>query len=348
MTGPAAGGADTTPRVRLGNGVRIDLASGETVVADGSASAAGDATGDADGGEVAVVSHAHTDHLAGNGAGGVVCSALTADLAAVRGRGSDPLPRRAHPAIDLVNAGHVAGSRAALVDDGEHRVLYTGDCSVRDRAYLEGFDPPEADVLILETTYGVPRYTMPAQAAVEARILDWLADTMDVPVLLFGYALGRAQKLQWLVGRSERTRLLATEAVREVNAVIERHRDLDFGASPLASVDRLEPGDAVVLPSASARSKRVRERLDGTDHVTAGFSGWAVEESYRYRTGSDVTFPLTDHCDFNDLERVVEAVDPDRVYTHHGFADEFAQHCESELGVPAQSLKPNQAALTDF
>lgn len=327
-------------QVWLEDGVRFDLATGETLVADARSP-------DAD---VAVVSHAHTDHLGRADGPGVVCSPLTADLAAVRGSGSGRLPRRSHPRVELMNAGHVPGSRAALVDDGETRFLFTGDCALRDRAFLDGFDPPSADVLVLETTYGRPDYAMPPPGAVMARIREWLADTMDVPVLLFGYALGRAQVLQWLVERSARTRLFATASVCRVNEVVERHRDVCFAAEPLAGDVGLEPGDAVVLPSGSAGNGAVAEALgDGDPEVaTAGFSGWAVDESYRYRGGYDAAFPLTDHCGFHDLERVVERVAPERVYTHHGFADEFARHCEADLGVPAQALKRNQAALTDY
>ncbi|WP_458205749.1 hypothetical protein [Haladaptatus sp. NG-SE-30] len=38
--------------------------------------------------------------------------------------------------------------------------------------------------------------------------------------------------------------------------------------------------------------------------MKVGFSRWAVTDSYRYRGGYDVTFPLSDHCDFDDLDAV--------------------------------------------
>jgi putative mRNA 3-end processing factor len=60
-----------------------------------------------------------------------------------------------------------------------------------------------------------------------------------------------------------------------------------------------------------------------------------------------VTFPLSDHCDFRELCDLVDAVDPDRVYTQHGSADAFADHLVTE-GYDATALRANQTALGDF
>ena len=340
-------------QVRHRDGILFDLATGETVVADGRRPA----------GDAYVLSHAHGDHLYDADPPAVVCSALTADLAAARRPDADPPTRVDHPAIELLDSGHVAGSTAALIDsaefdsagsrtqpgdDGETRFLYTGDCSTRDRFYLDGFDPVPADVLVIETTYGKPEYVFPPQDAVEGEILDWLDETMDVPVLLFGYTLGRAQKLQRLVQRSERSRLFVTRAIERTNEVIESHLDVSFEASRYGRDVELGPGDALVLPAQTNNLSFVDKLVRDHDTVKAGFSGWAVDDSFLYRGDYDATFPLSDHCDFAELRSVVEAVDPEMVYTQHGFADAFATHCETELGVPAQSLKRNQSALTDF
>jgi Cft2 family RNA processing exonuclease len=49
---------------------------------------------------------------------------------------------------------------------------------------------------------------------------------------------------------------------------------------------------------------------------------------------------LSDHADFPDLMRFVEAVKPERVYTLHGFAAEFARHLRRR-GVQAYALSQN-------
>lgn len=323
-----------SPTVELGDGVRIETTVG-TVVADASSPD----------GDVAICSHAHTDHLPRADAGPIACSQLTADLAAVRS--SVTLDPAEHDAVDLRPSGHVAGSRAAVVDDGDARVLFTGDVCTRDRCYLDGFEPVEADVLVVEATYGSPEYTFPSPDEVERRVLEWLDADLDRPVICVGYALGRAQKLQHLVGRSERDRCLVTEPIAAVNEPIEDALGLAFGAEVPDTVEDVSPGDAVVLSAGAARSGLLDDLRTHHDALVAGFSGWAIDRSYRFRRGFDAAFPLTDHCDFEELLALVEAVDPETVYTHHGFADEFAGAL-SLRGYDARSLEREQASLSDF
>jgi putative mRNA 3-end processing factor len=110
-------------------------------------------------GDVNFVSHAHFDHMH-QGDGEVVSSELTAKLA--EARSGEKVDRTEAENIELLNSGHILGSSAALVK-GEKDVLYTGDVSMRDRVYLDGFEPVSADILIIESTYGIPAYRFPEQ-----------------------------------------------------------------------------------------------------------------------------------------------------------------------------------------
>jgi len=319
--------------VRLRDGVAFDLP-GRRVVADA----------DEPGGDAAVISHAHADHLPESPVGAAVCSPLTARLAGVR-RQSAPEPV-SHPAIDLLPSGHVPGSRAALIEDRRgHRYLYTGDVSVRDRFGLTGFEPVAADTLVIESTYGRPGYDLPDQAAAESRIVDWLAGTAP-PVLLFGYALGRAQKLQLLADRAGRDRVFVTDAVARLDDPIEAALDVTFSARRYGEDVDLRPGDALVLPP-GLRGLPFVSRLREAGAVAAGFSGWAVDDAFRYRGDYDATFPLSDHADFGELLDIVDAVGPDRVYTTHGFAADLADALVAR-GHDAVALKPDQTALDEF
>lgn len=325
-----------TPGVRLRDGIEVEFSSGEVIVLDGNS--AGDTT---------VVSHAHGDHLV-DATSQVVASELTAALASVRQESTPTVID--HSAIELVNAGHIAGSRAARLTDPatDRTYLYTGDCCTRDRFYLAGFEPPEADVLIIETTYGDPDYTFPPTPDVLEGISEWLRETLDDIVVLFGYALGRAQKLQRLLADSPRSRMFTTEAVLELNDVVADRLGVSFPSQEYSRDTELQPGDALVLPMQTSRLAWIDSLIDTHDAVTAGFSGWAADSSFIYRRGFDQGFVLSDHCDFEELVAVVTAVDPEIVYTHHGFVDEFAHYLTSEYGYETRALKQNQATLGEF
>ena len=316
------------------DGIEIELSDGTRVVCD-----ADDPDGD-----VNVVTHAHGDHYP-DGEATAVCSPLTADLATARR--DTPLHRTTDDRVELIPAGHVAGSRAALVTDPDGtRYLYTGDVCTRSRFYLDGFEPPDADVLVVEATYGDPAYVFPDHDTVAAEIRSWLASTA-APVLLLGYALGRAQKLQLLADRAGRDRIFTTDAVRRVNEVIEAHRDVRFDVRPYEDDTTLADGDAFVVPMTSGRINWISSLAESAGAVTAGFSGWAIEESFKFRGDFDETFPLSDHCDFAELLDLVDAVDPDRVYTQHGSVTTLAEQL-TDVGYDATALRRNQLSLGDF
>ncbi|WP_254863680.1 mRNA cleavage and polyadenylation specificity factor-like protein [Halovivax gelatinilyticus] len=339
-------------RVTHRDGIHFDV--GRLVVAD-ARSAAGD---------VNVVSHAHADHTFSSSPETVVCSTETAAIATAR-TGVDFDFVESAPGIDLVPAGHVVGSRAAIIEAGDGtRYCYTGDFSTRDRAYLDGFDPSaiEADVLVMETTYGHPRYRFPPQAELDTAIREWIREHDDRPLFLFGYSLGRAQKVQWLAREAADRDVLVTSTIDDVNRAIASATDLEFSGRPTDPDELRERAgvsaerstrdpltdEIVVLPSNQSRRGWVDEIAESTGALKAGFSGWAVDDSYRYRGGYDVTFPLTDHCDFDELIATVEAIDPDLVYTHHGYDEAFADVLATEYGYDSQPLKRNQTTLGDF
>ena len=340
--------------VRREDGIHIGVGGGRTVVADASSAV----------GDVNVVSHAHADHTFRTAPETVVCSAETAAL--VEARTGATLPEFSEETDDvrLLPAGHVVGSRAALVERGgnardtnrtgaarggsERRYLYTGDFSVRDRCYLDGFEPVDADVLVMETTYGDPAYRFPPEDVLQGEIRDWLADNPDRPLFLFGYSLGRAQKLQWLAREATNRPLVVHDAIRTVNDAIESATGLSFPATPYDETAGLAGDEIVVLPTHLARTDWVEQMVERHDGLKAGFSGWAVDESFRYRGGYDATFPFSDHCDFTELVAVVEAVDPDVVYTHHGFDVGFADFLRTNFDRDARALLGDQSTLGDF
>ena len=295
-------------------------------------------------GDINFVSHAHFDHMHQSDSE-VVASELTAKLA--EARSGEKVQRTQAENIELLPSGHILGSSAALIK-GEKDVLYTGDVSLRDRVYLDGFNPVSADILVMESTYGIPAYRFPEQRVIENRIKDSVRDE-DSPLILFGYSLGKAQKIQKLVEEATERPILAHGAVKKMNDVVEDATDKEFRAKPYGeNREIMKDNGILVAPSNTSQSDWVEKLVDETGAVKAGFSGWAATDSFKYRGGYDETFQLSDHCDFDGLVELVEKVDPEKVYVQHGFDEEFASYLKRELGYNARALKQNQSSLKDF
>src|SRR5438477_5042 len=74
---------------------------------------------------------------------------------------------------------------------------------------------------------------------------------------------------------------------------------------------------------------------------TAVLTGWAVDPGCRFRYQCDAAFPLSDHADFPELIEMVKLVQPQKIYTLHGFAAEFAQTLR-QLGYDASALSQDE------
>ncbi len=199
-------------------------------------------------------------------------------------------------------------------------LLYTGDFKLRPSLAAETCEPPRADVLIMETTFGLPRYVFPPQAVIERDILDFCRQALaegTAPVL-HAYSLGKTQELLQIVGGAGLPVMLHAHGYR----VTRRYAELGMKLPPYELLNAgAYGGHVIIAPPMSGRSEPltwIHPRR------TAVATGWAMDPGAIYRNGCDAAFPLSDHADFTDLLAFVDKVQPRFVYTVHGFAREFA------------------------
>ena len=294
------------------------------------------------------VSHAHIDHMhSPSKTEKVISSVETRELAKVRGydlgRTTDDVE-----GIELLDSGHILGSRAIRIDD---EVYYTGDASGRARAFLGKCRTRKARVLIMETTYGVPDYIFPSTAKLVKEVNGVIGSAYDRgnPVVLMGYPLGKAQLLSYYFSSWEP--LFYHESVANINKVhIDHGVPLRHGRrfDPSTDADKLPHGPWLMIsPMSSAKSRLMSHLKKKYGAVLVAFSGWALKSGYKFTLGADYSFPLSDHCDYQELVKLVEAVSPEMVYTVHGFAAQFAQDLR-RMGFSARTLAPYQSSLFDY
>jgi DNA ligase-1 len=241
----------------------------------------------------------------------------------------------------LLPAGHVFGSAQFFLRTASESILYTGDFKLRHGKSAEAAEWTQADTLIMETTFGRPRYRFPATEEVVAQMVDFCRETLEaraVPVLL-GYSLGKAQEILCALDGAGLVPMLH-------GSVFAMTRIYEQLGRTFCKYVRYNPNDVagkVLICPPSANRSRMIEKIPRKR--TAMISGWAIDPNAIYRYQVDAVFPLSDHADYDDLIRYVDLVQPKRVLTLHGFAAEFSRDLR-ERGLEAWALsEDNQMEL---
>jgi putative mRNA 3-end processing factor len=299
-------------------------------------------------GELSFVSHAHADHIARHDR--VIATAPTLRLMAHRlGALKGPLSVPYNKpfalgalTLELLPAGHILGSAQLRVTrpDGR-RIVYTGDLNLVPALTAEPAQIALCDTLVIESTFGHPRYAFPDRASVLEAVEAWVTAALgrgSTPVLL-GYALGKAQEvIKSLTARGHA--VVAHSSICDISALY-REFGVDVGA-----VRRFDntwrQGEVAVFPPHAWRFQRLSRPWP---RETAVLTGWALDAGAARRYGADVAFPVSDHADCQALVSYARSTGATEVVTHHGFARELADAL-SAVGLDARVLgRPKQLSL---
>ncbi len=293
----------------------------------------------------AVVTHGHADHARGGSDSYV---AAERSLPILRQRlGADavvePLAygeerRFGSVRVTLHPAGHILGSAQVRLEHQGAVWVVTGDFKRQRDPTCEPFEVVPCDVLVTETTFGLPVYRWPSMDVLVGEIVEWLelCRARGETALLFCYALGKAQRLlaelrPWL-----------TNPVWLHGAVVplvDCYREAGVALPPTEPVSAAPkgerfPGQLVLAPPSAAGSpwmKRFPKR-------STGFcSGWMRIRGNRRRRGYDRGFVLSDHADWPGLIQTVQDTGARRVICMHGRTEALVRYL-GERGIRASSL----------
>ena len=220
--------------------------------------------------------------------------------------------------FELLNSGHILGSNGLLIED---QMYYTGDISIRKRAFMEAAVVPKAKTLIIESTFGHPDYVFPNfESTIHKANLIISEMYTRYPVMLLGYTLGKAQILTNVFRHWKP--LIVHDSIDEMNKLYS-----EFGVSMdnYVTFSDAEKSDMLsshqpwllIAPITSCKNGFLKYMKKKYGAISIGFSGWAVKPYYKYALGLDHCLHLSGPVCYNDLISVVKSATR-KIYTFTG------------------------------
>jgi putative mRNA 3-end processing factor len=301
----------------------------------------------------AVVTHAHGDHVAWGCRAyltsaeglGVLRSRLPPEATVTGQRWSEPATLRG-VRVSFHPAGHILGSAQIRLEHAGEVWVVSGDYKTDPDPTATAFEPVRCHTFVTESTFGLPIYRWPPQHDVFREINDWWRANQAAgkASLLYGYALGKAQRL--IAGLDPGIGPIFTHGAVERMTAVYRAGGVALPPTVYAgAVDRrTDWSRAIVLAPPSADGSVWTRRFGAQS--TAFASGWMLVRGARRRRSLDRGFPLSDHVDWPALMAAVEATGAESVWVTHGFTAPVVRWLR-ELGLDAQAVQTRFEGETD-
>lgn len=281
--------------------------------------------------ERAVITHAHSDHAV-RGCRSYLASRSSAPLLLARLGADISLNRlnygEAHTVgdvtISLHPAGHVLGAAQVRVEYRGHVIVFSGDYKLAPDPTAAAFEPVRCHTFISESTFGLPIFRWEPSDAIFQRINAWWRQNQSDgrTSVIFVYSLGKAQRV--LRGLDPSIGPIGVHgAIVSMNAAYAASGVQLPGVlhAAEASAAELRGRGMVLTPIASGASPWLR-RFNGPDGLSlASASGWMLVRGARRRQALDRGFPLSDHADWDALNRAIASTGAEQVGITHGYTD---------------------------
>jgi putative mRNA 3-end processing factor len=294
----------------------------------------------------AIITHAHSDHarwgmgsyLAHKDAVPVLRFRLGQDIN-VAGVGYDEPVTINGVKITLHPAGHVWGSAQIRLEYKGEIWVVSGDYKLQQDGITIPFEPVRCHSFITESTFGLPVYKFPESDEVYADINNWWLQNREEGKnsVLITYALGKAQRVLNCLDESI-GKIYTHGAIDNINRLYEAN----VGKLPAtqridATVDRKQiAGDMIIAPPSAMDSPWMR-RLQ--PYKLGICSGWMRLRGTRRRRGADRGFVMSDHADWDQLNKAVKETGAENVYVTHGYKSIYARWLKEHYGLNATEVE---------
>ncbi|PNW29128.1 ligase-associated DNA damage response exonuclease [Formosa algae] len=237
--------------------------------------------------------------------------------------------------FSLHPAGHIIGSSQIRVEHRGEVWVFSGDYKLEDDGVAVPFEPVKCHAFITECTFGLPAFNWTPQIEVFNDINNWWATNKEAKQtsILFGYSLGKAQRLLKYLD-TDIGKIYTHGAIENMTEVIRPMVNFPETTRITRETTKNELlGNIVLAPPSAHGSTWIRKMVP---FVTASASGWMAFRGARRRRAVDRGFVMSDHCDWQELLKAVEATGAEKVICTHGYTDVFSKYLRT-LGLDART-----------
>ncbi len=284
------------------------------------------------------VSHAHSDHVRPHER--IMATPPTISMIKLRNRKVNPISLKFGQIyqhddikIELFPAGHILGSSQILIEKDSTRLIYTGDFKIEKNETAEATEIKQSDILIMESTYGASKYIFPKKWVIKEKLAHFVDKCHlrgFVPVIL-GYRIGKAPEAIKILGDLN----FQVSIHGSIEPVIKIYESFGIKFTNYQVYQGEDLRNRVfVIPPHLVKGHIVRKMWNAK---TMLLSGWALDESARFRFSSDEVIAMSDHADYKQLLEYVHKVSPEKVFITHGIKS-FVKDLRKE-GFDAALLK---------
>jgi putative mRNA 3-end processing factor len=293
----------------------------------------------------AIITHAHSDHarwgmksyLAHKHAVPVMKFRLGADIN-IEGLEYGTSISINGVKISLHPAGHIWGSAQVRLEYKGEVWVVSGDYKLQDDGISQAFETVRCHSFISESTFGLPVYNFPPVETLQTDINEWWGQNKEEGKnsVIMAYALGKAQRVLQQLDPSI-GKIYTHGAVDNINRMYEEiFGSLNETQRITAETDRKEIKGAMIIAPPSAIGTPWLRKLN--PHKLGMCSGWMQLRGARRRRGVDKGFVMSDHADWQQLNKAVKDTGAENVYVTHGYKSVFAKWLQDAYGLNATEV----------
>jgi putative mRNA 3-end processing factor len=230
---------------------------------------------------------------------------------------------------------HILGAAQVFIEDAEGtRIAFTGDFRV------DGTPVLDADVLVMEATYGSPACKRSFNTDVKKLLISMVKEGLKHGVVyVFGYHGKLQEVMQILRDADVKAPFVVPERVFHVSMICQKHGMhlgrlmLSEGKEAKELLERNVPCIAFYHMNSGSKINRGVFRI----YV----SGWEFYAPCRQMAKNEYVIALSDHSDFDGLMEYVRRSRPKFVVTDNfrvGHAETLAKEIRKNFGIPAIAL----------